>query len=202
MELKEIEDAMRAHDDPFLTAPELAEVLDVSDTHVRDHLRLLERTGAVVSKQLGARTLAWWHVDRVTRPHVAPEDHPDQAALDDPPAADGAHSAETAPAPASTEVPEDIESIVDSLEIPGRAEKWTDRKEAVGAMLRHLRDGGDSKSSDLYEPVYDHESTHYKSAENYWKNLGQPVMQELRERGVVELVDEQKGIWSWAGGRP
>ena len=66
-ELQEIEDKMLRHKDPVVTVPELAELIGKSDTAVRDNLKLLERAGAVHSKQVGARAVAWWHDDRVAR---------------------------------------------------------------------------------------------------------------------------------------
>ena len=51
---------------------------------VLDDLRLLERSGEVHSRILGARARAWWHDDRVVpAPPEDPADHPDQSALDE-----------------------------------------------------------------------------------------------------------------------
>jgi len=51
---------------------------------VLEDLRLLEKSGAVHSRKVGARARAWWHDDRVVpAPPEDPADHPDQSALDE-----------------------------------------------------------------------------------------------------------------------
>jgi len=83
VDLEDVETAMLRNAEPVVTAGELAEELPCSSRHVLDLLRLLERAGAVESKQTGARAVAWWHVERVHPPQVPPEEHPAQASLDD-----------------------------------------------------------------------------------------------------------------------
>ena len=59
---------------------------DVGDPRreVLGDLRLLERSGDVHSRKVGARARAWWHDDRVVpAPPEHPADHPDQSALED-----------------------------------------------------------------------------------------------------------------------
>lgn len=81
--LRDIEETMLRHGDPVVSVPELAEQMDRSDTHIREQLRLLEREGAVASKDVGARATAWWHVGRVQPP--TPENWPtmDEAVIGD-----------------------------------------------------------------------------------------------------------------------
>ena len=82
VDLEDVEAAMLRHEDPVVTAGELAEELPCSSRHVLDFLRLLERAGDVESKQTGARAVAWWHVERVLPARVPPEEHPAQSSLD------------------------------------------------------------------------------------------------------------------------
>lgn len=72
-ELDELEAELKRRTDPVVTVPELADDLGQSDTHVRDNLKLLQRVGAVDSKDVGARATAWWHEERVTGPVVEPD---------------------------------------------------------------------------------------------------------------------------------
>jgi len=188
-ELEAIEDKMRQYPDPIVTAPELAEEFGKSDTHIRGQLRLLERAGAVESKDIGARAVAWWHEDRVTRPHVAPEEHTDQPDLAD--AADPDESVESKPIT--------VEEAVADLDVPGSAEKQQKREEALKDLLRHLRDSGETKGSELKTLIYEHADTAYGSENSWWGNCAHPVLKELRDRGAVELVDHHNGVWAWTG---
>lgn len=212
-ELKEIEDEMRQHPDPVVSVPELAERLDASDTHIRDQLRLLKRAGAVDSKDVGARATAWWHEDRVSPRHVAPEDHPDQSDLSDAAAADDAHSDDMTPLKRrqaeeleklneeeSADV-EDVDELVGDVDVPGYGDDRDDRREALAFAVRHLRDAGPTRGTELQSIVHGNCRTGYETAESFWKNCGQPALRDLRDRGVVALEDEQAGVWAWAGGQ-
>jgi len=192
-ELQDIEDEMRRAEDPIVTVPELADRLDASDTHVRGQLRLLERAGAVESKDTGARATAWWHEDRVRPPRVDPADHPDQTghsthaareqSLDD---ADDDHGA-------------DVEQAVAGLDLPGEGRRLDQRREAVVATLRHLRDAGETTASELRELIHEHHETGYASPRSWWKNCASQALSDLCEDGVVELVDSHDGVWKWTG---
>lgn len=191
-ELQEIEDEMRTHSDPVVTVPELADKLDASDTHVRNQLRLLKRAGAVESKDVGARATAWWHTERVTPPHVPPEEHPDQRPLDDVPAADGperSESDERDAAPWET---------VELPDLPGQGPREEQRQEALRAILRTIYEPGE-EADDVYADSFEEFETGYADAKSWRKNAAGPALSELRERGVVELVDPNAGIWAWAG---
>lgn len=176
------------HPDPVVTVPELADLLDASDTHVRDNLKLLERAGAVESKDVGSRATAWWHESRVEARHVAPDEHPDQSALDETPAADDDQGDVWT-----------VESAAAAVDVPGSGEKQEDRREAIDSLLRHLRDAGETRAGDLRDLTYEHHATHYESAESWWTNCGKEALGELRDLGAVELVDRSRGKWAWAG---
>jgi len=193
-ELREIEDEMRQHPDPVVSVPELEDRLGYSDTKIRDDLKLLEREGVVHSKQVGARATAWWHEDRVCRPHVAPEDHPDQRDLES--SADRHEAADSAAAETASVT---VEDAVDQLDLPGQGEKQKQRREAMKALLRHLRDGGDTKGSELQTLIFEHHETGYQSADSWWGNCAHPALKDLGERGFVELTDRHNGVWSWTG---
>lgn len=214
-ELQQIEDTMRRHDDPVVTVPELVDELkpeiDKSDTWVRDQLRLLERADAVESKTIGSRATAWWHVDRVTAPHLAPEKHPDQADLEESAAPVGVGETsgmletetdgESDPAPYPTEPNADVSDVAEVFDPPGRGSDWNDRVDALTAMLERLRDAGEATSRELYQPIYESHDVHYASADGFWRNCGHEQFKRAREETeALELVDADAGRWRWVGG--
>jgi len=190
-ELQEIEKAMVEHEDPVVTVPELADEMNASDTHVRNQLRLLERADAVESKDVGARATAWWHKDRVTPRHVPPEDHPDQRPLDDVPAPDAAASAERDAAPwRSVELPY----------LPGDGDLLERREAALREILRMIYEASGDGVEDVYAATYEAHDVGYNDATSWRKNAAAEALAELRDRGVIELVDANRGLWAWAGG--
>jgi len=191
-ELETIEEEMRRAQDPVVTVPELADRLDASDTHVRGQLRLLERAGAVASKDVGARATAWWHEDRVTPPRVGPADHPDQTGL-------SSHDAHEPSHDGSVSGDVGVEQVVSDLDLPGQGKRLDQRREAVAATLRHLRDSGETSASELQELIQQHHETGYASPRSWWKNCASQALTDLRDEGVVELVDRHDGIWRWSG---
>jgi DNA-binding transcriptional ArsR family regulator len=193
--LEEIEDEMRQHSEPVVSVPELAERLDASDTHVRNQLRLLKRTGAVDSKDVGARATAWWHEDRVAPRDVAPADHPDHSDLSGAAAGDDAHSAESEPATLT------VDDAVARVDLPGDGEIEDDRRKAMRALLMHLRDAGETTAGELRTLTYEHESTHYAGARSWWKNCASQALSDLEDAGAVELVNQSRGRWRWASNR-
>lgn len=187
--LQAIEDRILAADDPVVSVPELAEELDASDTHIRDKLELLEYEGRVERKDVGARATAWWHVERVTPPRVPPEEHPDQSDLEE------LKAREEREGDVWT-----VEEAADAVDLPGQArEKVADRREALAAVLRALRDGGEQPAERLREQTHQHETTHYDSSRSWWKNAASPALRDLADRGAVELVDHPTGTWRWVG---
>jgi DNA-binding transcriptional ArsR family regulator len=190
-ELREIEDEMRQHPDPVVSVPELTERLDYSDTKIRENLKLLEREGVVESKQVGARAVAWWHEDRVTPRHVAPEDHPDQTDLQETPARERRESDGGAVG---------VEEAVGRLDLPGGGERQEQREEAMRSLLRHLRDAGETDAEELRTLTYDHCETGYSDARSWWKNCASAALSELRDDEIVTLVDPHDGVWAWNGG--
>jgi predicted ArsR family transcriptional regulator len=68
------------HPDPFLTAPELAEMVTVSKTTVNNRLHELKEEGKVVRKEAG-RTAVWWLPDRMGVDEEQPDSEPQAATL-------------------------------------------------------------------------------------------------------------------------
>lgn len=188
-ELEAIEEAMIEHPDPVVSVPDLADRLGASDTHIRDQLRLLKRAGAVESKDVGARATAWWHTERVTPPHVPPEDHPDQRPLDDVADADEPESDESDPEPWET---------VELPDLPGQSGLLERRETAMRAILRAIYEA-EEEAEDVYAAAYDRHDVGYDDATSWRKNAAGPALSDLRDRGVIELVDPNRGLWAWAG---
>jgi len=89
-----VEKALLHNPIPVASASDVAEAVDERSDALEDagdprrevleDLRLLEKSGAVHSRKVGARARAWWHDDRVVpAPPEDPADHPDQSALDE-----------------------------------------------------------------------------------------------------------------------
>lgn len=194
MKLKTIEDAMREHADPVVSVPELAEDLDVSDTHLRKQLRLLEREDVVGSKDVGARATAWWHEDRVTRPHVAPAGHPDQRDLEDVPASDDAVSDDSGPETGGA-----IAEILEGWH-PGRSRDERRPRRAAGrAALETLRGDGEMTRADFEDallPEYDVED---QNRDTWWKKSVRAALTRARDVDVVEHIHGPPHRYEWTG---
>ena len=53
-------DAIDKQSEPFVTATEIGEELNVSNTAILERLHELHENGKVESKKVGANTLVWW----------------------------------------------------------------------------------------------------------------------------------------------
>lgn len=192
MKLQTIEDAMREHEDPVVHVPELADELDASDTHIRDQLRLLEREGAVGSKDVGARATAWWHQDRVTSRQVASEDHPDQSGLSEVPTPDAPHSDDRGPERDGT-----IDDILEGWH-PGRsAEEREPRRAAGRAALKELRNGGQMTRTDFEDALLPEFDVSGQNEKTWWKNSVRPALNRGREEDVVEWHHGPPHRYEW-----
>ena len=90
-----VERAIRHHPEPLVDARELTDsVLEETDAfddladprrEVLDCLKVLRRTGEVISHSPGSNAITWAHRERVIMdpPPRTPADHPDQSALED-----------------------------------------------------------------------------------------------------------------------
>jgi len=68
---EEIVQKMESHPRPFVTATELAEEFDVTNSQMGTRLRELEEDGQIESKSVGARAKVYWLAGRVWRPATA-----------------------------------------------------------------------------------------------------------------------------------
>ncbi|UVW56710.1 hypothetical protein [Haloferax volcanii pleomorphic virus 1] len=162
VDLDAIEDAMLRHRDPVVTTGDLADELGCSSRHVLNQLRILERTDDVGSKQVGARAVAWWHVDRVTPPTMRPDEHPDQTALDD-----------------ASETSDDRDGFEDLLAdwTPGRTDaKRQEQRDAGRAALRVLRDDGRMTRSDFEDELLPAFAVEDQSKETWWRKSVRPAL--------------------------
>jgi len=194
MELQTIEDAMREHDDPVVHVPELADQLDASDTHIRDQLRLLEREGAVGSKDVGARATAWWHEDRVTRADTSPGEIIDHSVQEDLATPDDAHSAEREPQRDGV-----LDELLDGWH-PGRsAEEREPRRAAGRAALEELRNGGQMTRTDFEDALLPEFDVSGQNEKTWWKNSVRPALNRGREEDIVEWHHGPPHRYEWVG---
>lgn len=174
--LNDVADVLLSHDDPVVTAGEVADALDCTSRHALDQLRLLERNGEVRSKEVGARAVAFWHERRVTPPHVAPEDHPDQSDLRDHEATaeaperdvDRRDDAERQRAEASFEVTDDLDDDLDALDLRGSGDLRVEREAAVRACYDLVKERGTAQKADFVSEVRPEHPAGYDSTRSWY----------------------------------
>lgn len=190
--IERVESEVKYHPDPVVTATEIADQLeDVSRRDVLDDLRVLERTGELERKKVGARAVAWWHTERVVpAPPRDPADHPDQRGLE-----------ETATDPGRRPDREaSADEIIDGLDLPGSGDTLEARRDAVRACYEYLRSEGEATKSEFQNDVYPDHSGRYKSDGGWWNAVGKQGLREVAEQ--VETIDapaEGEHIWQWTG---
>lgn len=179
-DLEDVEDALLTHRDPVVKASELAEGLDCTSRHVLNLLRALERADAVESKQIGARAVAWWHVDRVCPPpgerdrlgESSPREADDQPPVD----SDDHHDR------AGAGVDEELEEQIRELGLPGRGDVLDARREAVRACYEHLVANGTAEKRDFLDDVRPEYPAGYESEDGWWNTIGLEGLSPLAER--------------------
>lgn len=91
------------------------------------------------------------------------------------------------------ETPSNVPShAVDDLELPGSGPRLEQRREAMHAVMKRLAENGETSPSELRE-LYHEVPAGYDGQRSWWKNLVLPALKELKDRGVVELVDPHDG---------
>ncbi len=200
--LDDVAEAMLAHDSPVVTAGDLADDLGVTSRHVLDLLRLLERAGDVESKDVGARAVAWWHVERVTPPKVPVDEHPEQTALDEDPAFEPPET-DTRQEPTIDENEQEVNDLVDdlrALDLPGEGDLLDERINAVRVCYEYLREEGTATRSDFIEAAYEAHSAGYGSPGGWWNAVGKKGLRELAERREdVAAPSEGAHQWRYVG---
>lgn len=172
--VNEVEDAMLTHDDPVVTAQELADVLDCSAQHVHDKMDALLLSDRADTKTAGARARVYWHSERVCAPRLAPEDDPAQSDLRD-------H--EDAPTPAERDVgrePTDettetgslYDGDLHALDLAGSGDLLAERREAVRAAYDYLAEQETAKKGDFLCDVRPDHPAGYESERGWWHNVG------------------------------
>ena len=209
--LEKVEKAVKHHPDPVVSASEVTEALEIDVTRrtVLDDLRLLERADAVESKEIGARAVAWVHVDRVNpAPPRDPADHPDQRDLEDAaePVDAIAVDAEQERGDADGGLEDDridADDVIDGLDLPGSGTKLERRRDAVRACVDFVRDHGAATKSDFIDAHYaDGDGEHvagFGSSGGWWNAIGKQGLQEVAEH--VDALEPPGGEgahrWEW-----
>jgi hypothetical protein len=214
VETETVADAVRSHPDGIVSVGDVVDVLqeDASDTHVRQRLRELEASGDVESKKVGARAVAWWHVDRV-RPAVnSSSDDSEQSDLED--VDDDRRSSTT-----SSVQPEDgskqglsktnLEDAVDHPDLPG-GKSPGECVDALGAAYELLQAEGSMTKADVVRDVmpnhplgYDVDEMREKldAGDRYrgawWRRIVKPGLEELPD---VEKPTGGHSQWRYTGG--
>jgi hypothetical protein len=171
---KDVADAMLNHPDPVVTAKDLADVLDCSTQHVRDRMDALLLADVAGTKEAGARARVYWHAERVCRPHVAPEDHPDQSDLrdldadDDAPAPRETRDVECPPEPEVMDDVDDLADDLDALDLRGSGEVRLEREAAVRACYDLVKERGTAQKADFVSEVRPDHPAGYDSARSWY----------------------------------
>lgn len=192
-------DAIHAHPDPVVTAPELAEELPVTARTVSNRLRELAAGGEVERKDVGGRAVVYWLPGtRKPRPDAEERERrlaPDQADLREATVETGG-SDDIAKSDVETEPrsdrsdpmgEHDVDETIDALELPGRGERVEQRREAVRACVAYLREHGEGRRSAFVEDVYPNHPAGFGSAGGWWNAIGKQGLAEIAD--VVDAVD-------------
>lgn len=196
--IERVESAVKHHPDPVVTATEISDELgDVSRRDVLDDLRVLERTGELERKKVGARAVAWWHTERVVpAPPKDPADHPDQRALEE--TADPGRRPDRDADGADQEPTR--EEIIDGLDLSGSGDTLEARREAVRACCEYLRENGEATKSDFVSALYDEHRAGYQSTGGWWNTIGKDGLRTVAERvDHVNAPGEGEHVWFWTG---
>ena len=207
-----VERTIRHYPEPLVDARELTEaVLDETDAfdeladprrEVLEVLRVLERTGDVVSQRPGANAITWAHVDRVIRdpPPRDPADHPDQADLKDTPASgDGREPADNTEARSAAN-----ESVAAFVDLPAGVDADA-AEDAIRAAEEYLRDEGSGTKAAIVGVImpehplgYDVDEALAKinAGERYrgawWRRVVKPGLEEI---DAVEKPPRGRSEW-------
>jgi len=201
--------AIHDHDDPVVTATELAENLPVTSRTVTNRLRELAAGGEVERKDVGGRAVVYWLPGtRKPRPDARPRERSlaaDQADLEasvrqTPPQDDIATSDSSEPV--DDEQPRmgkvDVEAIVDELDLPGSGDRVEMRRNGVRACLRYLRERGEAQRSDWIEDVYPDHPAGFGSSGGWWNAIGKQGLTAVAEKiDAVDAPGEGSHIWYW-----
>lgn len=202
-ELQEVENAMLQHRDPIVNAPELAEEIGRSDTHVRDKLEKLEYLDRVERKDVGARATAWYHVERVNPPRRLGDGEPRGQSSLARDAAGDAHGDESAGGPQA------VESRPDAEQDPFMLAEWPSNRspgecrQAVYAARDYIEDQGSATMRELvaeilpehpvgYDVVELEEGDRYRGA--WWRKVVKPGLEALPE---IEKPATGGSEWTW-----
>lgn len=188
-----------------VTTSDVAAEFDYERPTAYRRLKALEEKERVTARTIG-NSLLWEAVSNTEQADTpgAPRDAPSDAPRDsfDEPGRDTALDEDRRsdePAPATEHQVIDL----DSVDVPGSGEKAANRREAVSAALKHIREQGEATPSDLKESVYPEHKGGYTAgkdpARSWWKNSVYPALREIAERDHRLAKADQTGRWSWRG---
>ena len=160
-----VERAIRHYPEPLVDARELTDaVLEETDAfddladprrEVLDCLKVLRRTGEVVSHSPGSNAITWAHRDRVIMdpPPRDPSEHPDQAALEE--------AADVVPGVERDEIAEDpYPEPLDGVDVPAGVDR-AGAAAAVVAVVQLLEVEGSATKAEIVREVMPHHSLKY-----------------------------------------
>lgn len=207
----DVAEAMVAHPSPVVTAGDLAEELGCTPRHALNVLRGLEAAGVVGSRTVGAKAVAWWHVDRVRPPPTDADEaadtpererRPDPAAVEEGGSDDGRDEQDDDGGLEG--IPPDRREDVEEA-VARAAAAWGDegdrleaRKEAARAVLLALAARGEGLSkSEIQEEFAGRYPVEGQSADTWWRrNLAESSPAPLR---LVAEYSRGTGEWRWTG---
>lgn len=197
--LEKVESEVKHHPDPVVTATEIAERVEgASRRDVLDDLRVLERSGDLERKKVGARAVAWWHVDRVTpAPPRDPADHPDQRGLEETATGPGRRPDRDA---GDGDQEASADEIIDGLDLSGSGDRLEARRDAVRACYEFLRENGKARKSEFVEALYDEHTAGFGSPGGWWNEIGNNGLKTVAEQvDTIDAPGEGEHVWQWTG---
>lgn len=96
-----------------------------------------------------------------------------------------------------------IDAVAEDV-LPGTGAKLEERREALRATVRYLRNHGEATPNDFRTDVYPEHKAQYTNGNNpsrsWWKNCIYKGLAELADRSVAVEKADTSGTWSWVEG--
>lgn len=190
-------------EEAHLRPPEVADELPYATEELRDRIDDLAERDLLVDEERQSGTAY-----RLAEGTLAEVDLPDEVVTDVEAQTDPATGSETpsreletansrpeGPQAETPGVPEEYPSTdIESLDLPGAADRRDERLAAIRRAYESLRANGSATRADLVEDVYPEASAGYDDPDaGWWEEAVRPAFERLPE------VEERDGTWQFAG---
>jgi hypothetical protein len=91
---------------------------------------------------------------------------------------------------------EAIDAVADNV-LPGTGEKHHERKEALHAVVRYLREHDEATPSEFKTEVYPEHTAQFSTSQSWWKNAMYKALAELAYQTHFIKSADNSGTWSF-----